>query len=259
MPVYKPSPILGDVRQKASDYLPSWLIDMILSEEPDPSQMMNPMVGVTQFVKGGVPLKGMREAATRQFVEKLERLFPDAANNPYVQKLVQKYPRIFAHAEPQLTPPGATYHGRVQTSRPLHMAGTETYRGAPGQAYLMDIERTASPTKLGKILSHEGTHIGQKLGKIEDFDELYRTATDLFGYGLNPFKQSAYRTMERAFPGWRVNSGHLGKLALGAKDAPFKPLPALSKFSELLQSGGPYYGSNPNDARALIEAILSSR
>jgi hypothetical protein len=151
---------------------------------------VDPMAGITMY-----PSRTIREAATRQFVTDA------AATHPTLQEAAERfatrYPRIAAHTRVEAipTPAGASMTKAAQVDWNHLPEPVLPGASVGGRIPLQILPRGAQeletvPTFADEILSHEGTHVAQRLGNRET-PRLYDTASRLVGYPNNPFEASA--------------------------------------------------------------------
>lgn len=211
--------------------------------------MMNPMETLAKAPLAGLITlfknKAARLAATDAFKQSGAKLgLPnlDVAINTFADK----YPRVAAHMRVSDKPPstpGALAEVAIPSAgvyRPINMMV-----GAEG----VDRMDNSAAEAMNAVF-HEGTHVAQGLGNRR-FGPLYRNATELVGYGPNP---------------WEINARRAGHKAIGQAVGPY--VPAHKQLQAIVDSRPSFeeslmnvvgFPSKKGAARKEISRILDSR
>jgi|SRR3972149_618419 len=171
-----------------------------------------PVMGMTKYLKAGVPDKLGRMIGTETFKNKMRALGTNIGD-----EFAHRYPRIAAHISPYIeTEKGIM--GRARIGNAFKKDPREVEVG-------INFKESPNPRK---TLAHEATHVAQKLGMGEKMQPVYNAAEEAVGYEMNPLEQSARRTALRyGFPG-------------GRDLKPFKTRRALEAVAEMAPPDSPY-------------------
>ena len=185
-----------------------------------------PVMGMTKYLKpgGGIDKSG-REFATNIYKRAMKGMGMESVGNEFAKR----YPRIAAHINPYLLETSQSARGEGVTH--VGQAFSEPYKTA-----LVGLDKNAR--NLRNTMSHEGTHVAQRLGMGKRMVPAYEAAEELVGYEMNPLEQSARQTARR--------------YGLGRDIKPFKTRQALEAVGEMAEEG--------NSSRdKLIQALQRKR
>lgn len=210
MPLYS-NRLNEAIRDKAKQYLPTWLADTLAPEKPDPVDVINPLAMgaglmgplISIYKPASYLTKAERVAArelgNKNFLESMAKYTGNTEDNVYkAAELFNKvYPRVAAHIEELPL-------DKVNPSTPSTAAYIDMVKGKVDKPLKMGINKLARyaynlPQNLPRAIGsqfHEGTHVAQKLLN-QDTPRLYKLFHNLIGYHGVPFEQAAESVASR--------------------------------------------------------------
>lgn len=217
MPLYS-NKLNEAIRDKAKQYLPTWLADTLAPEKPDPVDVINPLAMgaglmgplISIYKPASFATKAERVAAREfgnaNFLETMKNFVGgNTESNVYkAAELFNKhYPRAAAHIE--TIPKGLVKSPTPSTAAYIDMEHggnelTEAVKAPLGLGiskmakYTYEMPQNM-PRAIGSIF-HEGTHVAQKLMNKE-VPRLYALFNKLSGYHGVPYERSAEATASR--------------------------------------------------------------
>jgi len=182
-----------------------------------------PVMGMTKYVKAGVPNVAKRIAGTELYKKGMRALGMDKVG----EEFAKRYPRISAHIGPYIES-NKDVAGRTNV-------GDAFKYGQEMMPVGLNPKATAN---LAGTMAHEGTHVAQRLGMGSKMPDVYTAADRAVGYELNPLEESARRVATRYVHGRNLK--------------PFKTDKALSRIVEGMPAGDP-------DRITIAQSVLRRR
>ena len=224
------------------------LVELLTGPLDEPQMPVPGAVGVTTFLKGGVPDVVGRRAATNQSLKQLLKMLGQSdlpqERAQQVMQVAERYPRVLAHQDIGYLPPS-------EWSRALGQ-NIATKQRLPGRS-LMNLSQPGMDPDLPNTFVHELGHGAQRIGQKELMDPLYQMFPDAYETSANAMAQrripSIYQTA-RANPNLApAQSGVQGQMRgqlplppdmateavdLAAARQPEIPMSALGRLYRLL-------------------------